>query len=82
MAADAPRLRGGRVDGPGGFPDVVDAYAAYTPGERWALQRALSLRLYALAAERGERPSELMNRRIGGRIDGAQRVIVRRPSRP
>ena len=66
--AAARRLRGGRVDDPGDFPE--DAYEHMSPAERMAAVIRLSRRLFAtkLFSNDGERRHPgLPDRLVGGR---------------
>jgi hypothetical protein len=63
------RLRGGRADDAGAFPDEQGAYEHLTPTERIAALRALSGRLFAITQPTHGRPRDprLPDRLVGGR---------------
>lgn len=67
--ATSRRLRGGRADSPGDFPE--DDYAHMTPAQRMAAVIRLSRRLFATklssCTDAERRPPGLPNRLVGGR---------------
>ncbi|MDC0666593.1 hypothetical protein [Nannocystis radixulma] len=69
----ASRLRGGKVEDAGSFPDTHEAYRDTTPSQRVVAMRRLSARLHAIARSVREDSSGLPDRLIGGRIDCTRR---------